>query len=335
MQRNIDPIIEVMLRAVEEHRDGPGAYARWRIQDARGSRNMKPSEYGVADAANILYTFGRFPREEAERAAFVRTLRGFQHDDGTFAEGTHHPLHSTAHCIAALELFDAGPEKPLTYHRAHFGDPAQMTAFLDSLGWSSDPWSESHKGAGLFAAMMLTDGGMPQAWQDAYFDWIAANADPVTGLGRAGAQDGQKNIFHHLAGWFHYMFNHVYAHRPFPYAERMTDSCIDIYDNRRFASDVFGRIAHFAEIDWVFLTNRSSMQTGYRRQEALARIRDFAEGYLDWMESDLETTYRQRYDDLHMLFGAVCCLSELQLALPGEIRTTIPMKNVLDRRPFI
>ena len=93
--------------------------------------------------------------------------------------------------------------------------------------------------------------------------------------------------------------------------------------------------AHFAEIDWVFLTNRSSMQTGYRRQEALARIRDFAEGYLDWMESDLETTYRERYDDLHMLFGAVCCLSELQLALPGEIRTTIPMKNVLDRRPFI
>ena len=94
-------------------------------------------------------------------------------------------------------------------------------------------------------------------------------------------------------------------------------------------------MAHFAEIDWVFLTNRSSMQTGYRRQEALARIRDFAEGYLDWMESDLETTYRERYDDLHMLFGAVCCLSELQLALPGEIRTTIPMKNVLDRRPFI
>ena len=264
----------------------------------------------------------------------VRQILFKTDDDGLFAEGTHHPLHSTAHCIAALELFDAAPEKPLTYHREHFADPEKMTAFLDGLGWSTNPWSESHKGAGLFAAMMLTE-NMPESWQDAYFDWIAANADPVTGLGRAGAQNGQKNIFHHLAGWFHYMFNHVYAHRPFPYAERMTDSCIDIWDNRRFASDEFGRSAHFAEIDWVFLTNRSSMQTGYRRKEALSRIRDFAEGYLDWMESDIETAYRERFDDLHMLFGSVCCLSELQLALPGEIRTARPMKNVLDRRPFI
>ena len=107
MERNIDRIIEYMLRAAEEHKDAPGAYARWRIQAPDGSRNMAPSEYGVADAANILYTFGRFPRDAEERAAFVRTLRSFQHDDGLFAEGTHHPLHSTAHCIAALELFDA------------------------------------------------------------------------------------------------------------------------------------------------------------------------------------------------------------------------------------
>ena len=40
-------------------------------------------------------------------------------------------------------------------------------------------------------------------------------------------------------------------------------------------------------------------------------------------------------NDLHALFGAVCALAELQLALPGELRSSVPLRNVLDRRPFI
>lgn len=40
-------------------------------------------------------------------------------------------------------------------------------------------------------------------------------------------------------------------------------------------------------------------------------------------------------DDLHMTFGALCAVAELQLALPGEIRTPRPLLLVLDRRPFI
>ena len=40
-------------------------------------------------------------------------------------------------------------------------------------------------------------------------------------------------------------------------------------------------------------------------------------------------------NDLHGLFGAVCALAELQLALPGEVESTVPLKSVLDRRPFI
>lgn len=36
-----------------------------------------------------------------------------------------------------------------------------------------------------------------------------------------------------------------------------------------------------------------------------------------------------------MLFGAMCAVVELQLALPGKIETTVPLKNVLNRRPFI
>lgn len=49
----------------------------------------------------------------------------------------------------------------------------------------------------------------------------------------------------------------------------------------------------------------------------------------------LDHTKDEMWNDLHMLFGAVCCIAELQIALPGELRSSFPLKQVLDRRPFI
>ena len=40
-------------------------------------------------------------------------------------------------------------------------------------------------------------------------------------------------------------------------------------------------------------------------------------------------------NDLHLLFGTLCAMAELQQALPGFVRTRRPLKLVLDRRPFI
>lgn len=334
MNRNIDTLIEAILTTVEEHKLAPGKYARWLIQSSQGNRDMGSSEYGCADAANILYSVGKFPRDLDERQACVAELRSFQKPDGRFEEPTHHTLHTTAHCIAALELFDAAPAYPLTYHKEHFGTPEQVISFLESRDWAGDPWDQSHQGAGFYAAMVLTE-VMSLEWQDAYFDWLAEHADPVTGIGLAGAQNGQRNIFHHLAGWFHYMFNHVYAKRAFPYAEAMVDSCFDIYHNRQNIHRALGSSIGFSDIDWVFLINRASAQSGYRRAEVKELLREYAQGYLDWLENDLGNARKTRFDDLHALFGTVCALAELQLALPGEIVTTVPLKNVLDRRPFI
>ena len=41
------------------------------------------------------------------------------------------------------------------------------------------------------------------------------------------------------------------------------------------------------------------------------------------------------FNDLHALFGSVCCMAELQSALPGKIISAKPLRLVLDRRPFI
>jgi hypothetical protein len=331
---NIDKIVHYVLKSIDERRLAPGTYVRWHIQNSLGSRYMGINEYGCADAANMLYTLGYFPRDIEERACFVRVLQSMQKPNGCFEEATHHTLHTTAHCIAALELFDAAPALPLTYHMEHFGTPEQVVEFLETRDWSGDPWDQSHQGAGFYAAMALTC-NMPMEWHDAYFDWIAAHVDPITGIGREGAHDGKKPMMHHLAGWFHYMFNHVYAHRPFPEAEKCVDSMIDYYWNHLSKDSGFGRRIGFSEIDWIFLLNRASMQTGHRREEAKECIRHFTAGYIAYLEDDIENAYKVKFDDLHALFGMTCALAELQIALPGEIKSTRPLKNVMDRRPFI
>ena len=161
--------------------------------------------------------------------------------------------------------------------------------------------------------------------------------DEKTGIGLEGAHDGSRPMIHHFAGWFHYLFNHIYAHRPIPNPEKAVDTLIWYYENdlRYAKGHPFGKIMGFAEIDWVFIINRASMQCGHRREEVKALIREFAEVYLDYLEKNIETEYKTHFDDLHMLFGAMCAVAEMQIALPGEIKSTIPLKNVLDRRPFI
>lgn len=48
-----------------------------------------PNPYGYADAANILYTIGAFPKEAYERAESVHILRAMQDPKtGLFVENT-------------------------------------------------------------------------------------------------------------------------------------------------------------------------------------------------------------------------------------------------------
>jgi len=157
---HIQDIIDRIEQVVQSHRLADGQYRRWLWQNATGSRDLGPNPYGCADAANILYTINRFPRDLEERQAWVQTLQSFQDpESGLFHEATHTPYHTTAHCVAALELFDAAPLHPLTEMHRHL-PTGKLEEFLDSLDWVENPWGDSHKGAGLYAAMVLTDEGI-------------------------------------------------------------------------------------------------------------------------------------------------------------------------------
>lgn len=328
---NIDRIIGKIYAAVNSHRLDEGVYCRWLWQDDKGSRRLGVNEYGCADAANILYTIGRFERDPEKRRKWVRTMQAMQDPEtGMFTEATHHPIHTTAHVTAALELFDALPAYPVKA-LYQYRDRDALYAKLESLDWDYDPWPQSHQGAGLFAALAITR-EVDAQWQDWYFDWLREKCDPEAGMSYKGRL-GHKPLNHHLNGWFHYLFNHNYAQRAFPYPEKLIDSCLGMYAGNGLG-DTFGRTCNFAEIDWVFALNRATRQTPHRFAEAKAQLRDFAGKYIAYMDS-LDGEKDESFNDLHMLFGAVCALAELQQALPGEIESTVPLKLVLDRRPFI
>lgn len=330
---NIQHLIDEIKKSVDKHYLGNGEYCRYLWQDKDGSRKMGNNEYGCADAANILYTIGEFPRDDEKRAEAVRALRAFQHPNGIFDEGSHHHIHCTAHCIAALELFDKAPNLPLT-GLEQYKTKEGLYALLEGLEWVKSPWNNAHQGAGIYAAFVLTDNASKE-WQNWYFDWLTQHVDKKYGVCYEGAYEaGTLPLAHHLNGWFHYLFNFGFAHRPIPCARAAVDSCIDIYNKKDEWLPIFGTIAGFAEVDWIYVINRAARQEAYRLDEVKECTRKFAQFYLGNLEkADYEKD--ENWNDLHMLFGASCALAELQLALPGEFETDYPLKSVLDRRPFI
>lgn len=336
MKKDINPLIQNVKRVVERHKLAPGAYARYTIDGILSNgqgRKMGVNEYGCADAANILYTIGAFPRDLEERKAWIETLQGMQDPEtGLYMEGSHAHLHCTAHCLAALELFDAG-----CVHRLSALDEYRtkegLVKFLEELPWKDAPWHGSHVGAGLYAAMNLAEEATPE-WNNWYFDWLWEEADPETGLWR---KDCVKYLYHSMGGSFHYLFNVEHARMPIRYPDKMIDTCLKLYNEERMNgphTGPFGRRLGFTEADWVYCISRSLRQCSHRFEECVETVSEFADGYLDYLLSlDMDTD--PRVDDLHDLFGSMCCVAELQRFLPGQVITDKPLKHVLDRRPFI
>ena len=329
---NLDNLIDRVYDVVQKHYLGNGAYARYLWQDSKNSRKMGINEYGCADAMNILYTINRFPTGKAREEALEALLSLQNEETGLFEEHTHHFIHTTAHCTAAIELFDAVPKYPQKRMLEYFTKDG-LKKLLDGLRWTEAPWRDSHEGAGTYVVGVLTD-NVDLDWQQYYFDLIYENTDPKWGMSRMGTIDGNPApLNHHLNGWFHYMFNMEYAKKPLKYPDKLVDTCIYMYDNGLLGGN-FGKGPGFAEIDWVFALNRATRQTPHRFAEAKDRIRDFAYKHIANLEA-LDFNTHEGINDLHCLFGGMCTLAELQAALPGEIVSSKPLRLVLDRRPFI
>lgn len=334
--RNINNIIEKINRVVDSHKlEHEGEYARWIWDNPKEKRKLGINEYGCADAANILYTLNRFERDPWKRAGWVKTLQSLQDSEtGMFHEETHSVMHTTAHCLAALELFDAGVLYPV-HDMEKYKDTACLYELLENLDWKKNPWSQSHNGAGIYVIMNLS-GLADEAWNDAYFQWLWEHTDPESGLiGRDAREKDCAKHYEYMAGSFHYLFNMEYARMPLRYPEKMIDTCLWMWENRETELlENFCQRINFIQVDWIYCITRGLRQCGHRYQECMKALEEFAEVYLDYLEK-IDETNDDGFNDLHLLFGCVCALAELQQALKGKIKSAKPLRLVLDRRPFI
>lgn len=331
---NIDGLIEQIALCVERHRLETGSYSRWTFGNFEDGtpKNLGRNEYGCADAANILYSIGQFPTGANERAEWVGHLQEMQNPEtGLYTESTHHTIHTTAHCTAALELFDTKPYYTCKALEKYTTRECLYHFLEKELDWANRPWNDSHRGAGILPCLTNTD-MVGLDWKNWYFDWMWEHSDPDTGFFFCG-DEKRAPLFEYMAGGFHYMFNIEAEHRPYRYPEKIIDSCIFLMNETR-ENGKFHSKCGFIDMDVVYSLNRAMRQSPHRFYEAKQELEKFAEKYVAMMLG-LDYKNDPHFNDLHMLFGSVCCLAELQSALPGKLITSKPLKLVLDRRPFI
>lgn len=327
----IDNILNNILISVKAHELETGKYCRWTNRhESYEGRDYGWNAYGCADAANILYTLNCFPRDIEERKKWIDALQKKQDSQtGIFYEGTHHEFHTTAHCVAALELFDARPMYSL-FKLEKYKDINEFYKMCEDVDWLHCG-KAAHPGAGLYAALVITE-MVDDKWVQEYFSWFNENCDGATGV---WARQPVSNypVYTQIGDAFHFLFNYDHAKEPIPYPDKLIDFCLNAYRNGKMP-EKFGKQFHFIEMDWVYCLNRASRQTDHRFNEVKEVLYEFAKSYVAYLEN-VDWEYDGEANDIHLLFGTICCLAELQLALPGKIHSSRPLRLVLDRRPFI
>lgn len=329
---NINAFIEKVKLSLLAHQvEGTSSYRR-RLND------QSADLYGTADAAIIVYTLGELPASGQERQEWVDSLQGFQDNtSGLFHGEGHHPIHGTAFAISALELLQAKPLYPIAALQ-HLQQQNELANFMDGLNWHSEPWSESQKGSGIYAALVLSD-SVSEQWEEWYFQWLWEQEDQHTGLWRNGAiiekATGVRGapLFHHLAGSFHYLFNIDYRKRKLRYPEKLVDTCLSLYHTGQLplSTDRFS----FYEIDWLYSFLSVMNQTEHRKSECIAVVQAISQQFLAFIARMGEASVEEAYDDLHTLCGAVCALALVQSVLPDQVECDRTLLKVLDRRPCI
>lgn len=328
---DLRPFIEEVRKIVDRHSLGkPGEYCRWLTRDAANSRDLGSTPYGCANAVNILYTIGELPTDNEVRQAFVAILQDFQDKEtGLFTNPGNFETHTTAFLSGALNLLEAEP----LYKAVGFSEYATkegLFSFMEEIDWAENPWLGAHKGAGIYASMLLT-GMASDEWEDYYFEWLDANADPKTGLWKKDALTGAEP-FHYLASTFHYVFNYEHAKRALPYPKQLLETCIKAYHDNVCID--FSKSVGWPDIDFAYMVARVQRRAGVCYEESQKILHEIADGLIgQLLEMDPYTS--ETLNDLNTLFAIVCALAVLQDALPGYIRTSKPLKLVLDKRPFL
>ena len=307
---------------------GPaGSYAR-----EVGARETEL--YGISDMACILYTLGRLRPTEKERAEWNQNFQSLQDPvTGCYLERqrTHIPLHNTAFALGAMELLELGPARPLVFAR-EYAAPEKLRAFLEGLAWRKTVYKDSHAGAGLASVMVLAPGLVGPDWFASYFAWLDARFDPRNGMLGQDKPDGGD--FDQIGGTFHYHFLYEFFRRRMPFPERRIDAIIGLQQ-----PDGYWHPQNhlWLTLDAVYMLTRTVRHCHHRPRDVEGVVRRVLEVFMSEVISpDGRARHFGGRLGVHCLTAVVSLLAEAQQFLGAEeVLTEMPLRLVLDRRPFI
>lgn len=303
----------------------PGVYAR-----TPGGDEDPQAE---ASAVNLLYILGTFPGISGERDRWISEIRKHQNKStGLVAEKGHPDPLVTASCSAALECFDMRLS-----HTPHsimpYADPVELPLLLDKLPWDSEPSAAGNFSAAVFTLLTLQD-ETSQHWEDSWFHWTTRAFDEHTGLIRKDTITPkvileQHTLFPYLEGLFPILSVYNFTRMPHPYPWRLIDTILEMLETNW---SLFSRDLHARELPLIFTLSRSMRLSPHRHEECLQTLRRFSHRWLRFLKEQAQAGH---FSDIVLTTRCLCALAELQQILPGHVRTRRPLRQVLNRRPFL
>jgi len=326
---DIQPILDAALQTLNHSRI-EGSAGRFMSQ-ADGNGMEDP--WSSAAAVNVLYGLNLLPGRNHDREDWVGTLQSYQSDEsGLFHYEHGDSLKLSAACISALACLESRP-----HHAPHalreYLEPEAFIGFSRGLHWCKDPEGAAREFAALFTCLVLSDEA-GQEWTATFFDWVRNETDDHTGLLRKECLapielEGHWTLLPYLCAYQYPLACSLYTRHPLPRPWRLIDTALEVMEYHR---DLFFQPRGQRHLPWVMCVNRARRFTAHRFEEARQAMERFVPSYLEFLYRQIEN---HSFQSLPYIQWDIAVLAELQSALPGLLVSRRPLRQVLDRHPFL
>lgn len=312
--------------------------AQCRLEGRAGTYRRALTSDPVGDAAataaavNIHYMLDQLPWEPEIRQQWIQTLNEFQNSQtGLFTEGPH-ALSVSAACTGALSCFGCLPAVDTDFLSNHL-DPSELSTFLHQLEWCKDPEASAREACAMFTLLVLTR-KVNTEWRDRFMQWIGEETDEHTGLLRKGCiapieLDGEWTLLPYLCAILYPIAVCGYCHHPLSMPWRLVDTALEVME---FHRELFFKRRGHRHLPWIFCLSRAMRQSPHRHEEARQALQRFVPAYVDYLHRQIQDGHFQRPVQIQWDLAA---LAELQLSVPGMLQSDHPLRQVLDRHPFL
>lgn len=290
----------------------------------RMARTHLSESSSITDAIKILFMLNKLPKSYSARTKYVKLLQSMQGErSGLCRQG----VPETAQVLSALSLLDAQLEFPPT-SVLKYNDARKLDEFSDSLDWHSDPNTAAGELFSAFTLLYCSD-LLTYDDVDGFIQMLYGYTDGDTGLIRSSYIDyHHTSPFFYLEGFFRYLMVLEYTHSPIHYPSRTLDTCIQFYD-REYMPKLSTDTA-YENLVWVYCISRTMRQTGYRYNDCKKRLAEYEERFAEFIrDTDFSDV------NIRALLMLICIAAELQAILPGTIKTSHPLNNVLNKTTFL